>query len=71
MGNSRQLQKKIFEKITSDIGEKNLAKKLAKHLHLNHSAIYKRIRLERILSIDDLIILAKAYNLSIDELLNE
>jgi len=64
MKNTFQIQKVIFEKIKTVVGEKQLAKSLGNHLNLENSAIYKRIRLEQAISIDDLIKLSNAYNLS-------
>jgi len=71
MRNTYVLQKRVFDEISQKIGKENLAKKLSEHLHLGTSTVYKKIRLERVISIDDLLTLAKTYDLSVDKLIQD
>lgn len=64
-------QKNFFRQIIVQQGEKSAIPKLCDLLHLNKSSVYNRIKGEKLLRTDELLLLAGTFGISIDEPLFE
>ncbi|MEZ4920400.1 MAG: hypothetical protein R2792_14960 [Saprospiraceae bacterium] len=70
MSNSRKntdpvaYQQHFFSLITNLLGNKNIIPALCEVLHLNKSAIYKRINGEKLLTLDEFLLLSDTFNIS-------
>lgn len=61
------LQKKIFEMIRSRVGHHvSLPDELAETLSISHDSAYRRIRMEKKLSVEELEILCRKYDIALD-----
>lgn len=65
---SHNLQKQLFEIIESQAGGKDLKDELAQLLSISKGAVYKRMNGSTAISLSDLAILMKTYNISFDRL---
>ncbi len=52
---------KLFDAIGEIVGKPNLAKLLIEKLNQTPSCVYRKLKLERLLSIDEVILLAKGF----------
>ena len=64
-------QRNLFRQIIVLQGEKSAASHFCEILHLNKSSVYNRIKGEKLLRIDELLLLASRFGISIDEPLFE
>lgn len=61
------LQKKLFALVHSKIEYKPLAKELQKTLNLSHSATYQRLRGEKIITLEEFLLLIETYQIPLTE----
>ncbi|MFN0035903.1 MAG: hypothetical protein ACKVUS_12640 [Saprospiraceae bacterium] len=60
-------QRKFFRQIIALQGEKSAIPRLCNLLHLNKSSVYNRVKAEKMLRSDELLLLASTFGISIDE----
>ncbi|MCC6463416.1 MAG: hypothetical protein IT260_23295 [Saprospiraceae bacterium] len=64
---TRDLQCRLLQHIARLCGEKNVAAILGELLSLNKSSVYNRLNGDKLLSLDELLLLAQQFQLSLDE----
>ncbi len=69
--NALDLQKKLLELAIDKLGEKNGKKLLAELLNQSQDAIYKKLRGEATLQLQEILILSEKLNISLDSLLDQ
>ena len=69
--NVLKLQHLIFDQIKAKTNNQISVHQLAGILHLSPSAIYKRLRGDRVLAFNELILLVRHFEISVDELLEQ
>lgn len=62
-------QRKLFDRIISLCGEKSALAELCDLLHLNKSSVYNRMKGEKLLRVDELLILVNKFGISMDEMI--
>lgn len=62
-----EIQRNLFLHIIAHNGEKSAIPMLCEVLHLNKSAVYSRIKVEKLLRIDELLLLAKMSGFHLDQ----
>ena len=66
--NSRKVQRRIFHLISQKVKSRGLKMEdLAKMLHIGKSALYARISGKKLLPFDELLLLSKEFNISLDK----
>ena len=64
---TRELQRRLLQHIGQLCGEKNIAPMLGELLSLNKSSEYNRLNGDKLLALDELLLLARQFQFSLDE----